>query len=115
VLPPKTRRRSGGLLNRTGERAPDLRGVFRNGAVGRKLSRACDIENAFLGPIVRRAIELGNPLIGLKVGAQVGEVHVIVAVGEERAAQWLEDSRLVLAEMIGEDKSRAARVSGSFS
>src|SRR5271165_7406175 len=58
--------------HRAGRHAPDLRGVFRNGAVAGEFSRARDIENAFPGPLVRRAIKLDNPLVGLEIGAQIG-------------------------------------------
>ena len=73
------------LSHRTRLRAPDLRGVFRDRAVAGEFPRARDIENALLSPIVRRAIEFGHSLVGLKIGAQVGQVHVVIAVGEQRA------------------------------
>ena len=46
-------------------------------------------------------------LARLEVSAQVGQVHVVVAVGQQRLADRLEDARLVPAEVVGEDRDRA--------
>ena len=54
-------------------------------------------------------------LVRLQIGFEVRQVHVVVAVGQQRVAQRSEDPGLVAAEMVGEDQVQAARVSGSWS
>ena len=40
----------------------------------------------------------------LAVRLQIGQVHVVVAVGQQRVADRLEDARLVAAEVLREDQ-----------
>ena len=42
--------------------------------------------------------------VRLQVGLQVRQVHVVVAIGQQRVAQGGEDPRLVAAEVVGEDQ-----------
>src|SRR5208282_485783 len=96
--------RSRPLPHRAWMRMPNLSSVFRNCPVAREFSRACDVENALLRPIVLGAIEFAEPLVGLKIGPQVGQVHVEIAVRQQRIAQRLENASLVATEMIGKDQ-----------
>ena len=45
-----------------------------------------------------------QPLVRLEIGLQVRQVHVVVAVRQQRVAQRSEDARLVAAEVVGEDQ-----------
>ena len=87
-------------LRRTRLRAPDLLRIFRDRPVARELARGGNIENDLVRPIVGLAVERAELTVGPKVRRQVSQVHELVAVGQERAAQRLEDSRLIRAEMI---------------
>ena len=50
------------------------------------------------------AIQCAEPLLRLDVGRQVRQVHVVIAVRQQRIAQRFEDSRLVAAEVVGENQ-----------
>ena len=64
----------------------------------------------FARPFVRLASRRDKLFVGLQIGLEVGEVHEMVAAGQQDAAQRLEHPRLVLAEMVGEDEvERPAR------
>ena len=56
----------------------------------------------------RSAIECARCLVGLQIGPQIGQVHVVVAVRQQRVPQRGEDARLVAAEVHREKiRSRA--------
>ena len=92
------------LCDRTGLHAPNLLSVLPDRAVTRELARAGKVVNDLLGPFVTLAVEVAEPPVGVKVGGEIGQVHEMVAMGEKRPAQGLEDPRLVRTEMIGEDQ-----------
>src|SRR5215813_4774867 len=52
----------------TGLHPPDVGGVFRDGAVARKLSGVTDIQDGFPGPLLRLAIQLSHHLLRPSVG-----------------------------------------------
>ena len=45
-----------------------------------------------------------SSLVRLEIGLQIRQVHVVVALRQQRVAQRSEDAGLVAAEMIGEDQ-----------
>ena len=49
-------------------------------------------------------VQLGQPVVRLEIGFEVRQVHVVVAVGQQRVAQRSKDAGLVAAEIIGEDQ-----------
>ena len=51
-----------------------------------------------------RRTRLCQPLVGLKVGGQIRQVHIEVAIGQERLAKRIKGARLVPAEVIGENQ-----------
>src|SRR5208282_3654938 len=99
------------LTRRTRLRMPDLRRVFPNGSIARKFSGARDVDDDFARPLLGTAVERSQPLIGMQIGLQVGEVHVVVTASQQLLAQRLESLRLKWSEKI---RSSALRVSGSF-
>src|SRR3984885_9467622 len=92
------------LFHRTGFYAPDLLRILPDRAVTRELARTGEVENDLLRPFVRLAVEVAQPPVGMKIGGEVGQVHEMVALGEESAAQGFEDPRLVGTEMIRKDQ-----------
>src|SRR5215510_11755435 len=92
------------LLDGTSGGPPDLRRVLGDGAIAGELSRAGDVQDGLVRPAALVRVELDQPTVGLEVGSEVGQMHVVVAVGEERVAQGLGDAGLVRAEMVGEDQ-----------
>jgi len=66
-------------------------------------------------PSVRVAVESNQSPVGLEIGAQVCEVHVVVTAREQHVAQGSENAGLKAAEMVGEDQVEGRAVSGSCS
>ena len=90
---------------------PDVGRVLGDGAVAGELARAGHIQDGLARPGVRVGIQLDQPLVRLQVGLQVRQVHVVVAVRQQRVAQRREDARLIAAEVVGEDQvQRRARL-----
>src|SRR5208282_2825464 len=87
--------RGEGLRHWTGLRAPNLVGVLLNRPVAGEFARAGDVESALARPLVRFAIKIAKGAVRLEVGRQIGQVHIGVAVGQERAPERLENPRLV--------------------
>src|SRR5258707_15658675 len=92
------------LFHRTGLRAPNVLGIFRDRTVTRELARSCDVEDDLLRPFVRLAVEVAELPVGLKVGGQIGQVHELIAVGQECATERLEEFRLILTGVIRKDQ-----------
>ena len=88
---------------------PDLPVVLGDRAVGRELAGAGDVEDRLLRPLVGRPVELRHALLRIDEAAQVGEVHVVVAVLEQPADDRAENPRFGQAEEIVADQvDRAA-------
>ena len=64
---------------------------------------------------VRVGVELDQPPVRLEVGGEVGQVHVVVAVGQQGVAERIEDPGSCGLKWSEKIRSRAARVSGSLS
>src|SRR5215471_15112963 len=90
------------LRHRAGFGGPDLAGVLRDGAVAGEPSGAGDVENGLARPVMRSGVKLHEPPVRFEIGGEVGKVHVLVATPHD-VAQWLEDARLLVAEVVGED------------
>ena len=73
---------------------PDAGRVFGDRAVAGELSRAGHIQDRLARPGVRVGIQLDQPLIRLQVRTQIRQVHVVVAVRQQRIAQWGENAWL---------------------
>src|SRR5262245_36082103 len=72
------------LAHRRRFRAPDVSCVFRNGAIAGELPGPGDVVDGLRGPRWPVAVERRHLLLRLHVTRQVGEVHVEVALGQER-------------------------------
>src|SRR5580658_8872441 len=92
------------LRHRAWLHSPDLAGIFGDGAIARKLSGRRDIQNGFARPLVAVRVEFAQSLLRLDVRRQVRQMHVVIALGQKRAAQRLEKTGLVATEMIGENQ-----------
>src|SRR5215813_7420326 len=94
---------AGYLRHRTGLHPPDVGGVFRDGAVARKLSGVANIQDGFPGPCLGLAIQLSHLLLCTSVGREIGQVHVMIAVREERLPDRRKHPRLGMAKGIVAD------------
>ena len=75
------------------------------------LPEAGDVVDDLARPCVAVACERRQAARRRRDRPEVGEMHVVVAVGEQRLPQRLEDARLIAAEMVGEDEvERPARL-----
>src|SRR5262249_26313879 len=75
------------LRDRTRLRVPDGGRVLGDGAVAGELSRTGHVQDGLARPGIRVGIQLDQPLVGLQVGLEVRQVHVVVSVRQERVAQ----------------------------
>ena len=99
-----------GSPHRAALHVPDLGGVFRDRAIGGEAPGGCDVQDRFTGPPTAVRVERSESFVRLAVRLQIGEMHVVIAVREQRLADRVEDSRLVAAEVVREHEiERAAR------
>src|SRR5213083_1907807 len=87
-----------------GFRLPDVSRVFGDGAVAGKLPGAGDIKDGLACPSVTVRIQSDQPLVRLEIGLEIRQMHVVVSIRQERVAQRTEDTRLIAAEVIGENQ-----------
>ena len=52
----------------------------------------------------RSAYNSTQPLVGFEIGLEVRQVHIVVAVGQQRVAQRRKHAGLIAAEVVGEDQ-----------
>src|SRR5258708_7143802 len=74
---------------------PDLLGVLADGPVAGERSRGGDVADRLAEPGVWVAVQLAHLLVRLRVGGQVGQVHVVVALRQQRVVDRGEDAALV--------------------
>src|SRR5262245_28505563 len=86
---------------RTRLRVPDLGRILPDRAVARERSGTGHVQDGLLRPPLLVGIHLEEPPVRLQIGAEVRQVHVVVASGQQALAQRLEDARLIAAEVIG--------------
>ena len=79
------------------------------------LPGAGHIQDRLARPAVRVGIQLDEPLVRLQVGLQVGQVHVVVAVRQQRVAKGAKTPGSLRLKWSAKIRSSAARVSGSCS
>src|SRR5258708_20203350 len=85
-------------------RLPNVGCIFSNGAVARKLPRACYVQNRFVRPCARIGIQCAEPFMRLAIRREVRQVYIVIAVGQESLAQRFEHTWLVAAEVIRKNK-----------
>src|SRR4029077_3217816 len=83
---------------------PDVASVLSDRAVARKFPRTRHVQDCFAGPRTRIEVQSADPVLGLAVGGEVRQVHVVVTVCQERVAQGSRDSWLVAAKVVGENE-----------
>src|SRR6516225_6818790 len=88
----------------TGLGIPDLGRVLGDGAVAGELAGPGDVQDRPARPPGLVRVEFAESPIGIEIGSEVGQVHVVVALGQERTVQRRKDARLVAAEMVGGDQ-----------
>src|SRR5215471_17209347 len=101
-------RPSGALLQRTWFYLPDVAGVFRNGAVTRKLAGMPYIEDRLARPRVGLRVQGAHLCLGIDIGRQISKVSVIVPMRQEHVQDRGKNPRLVRAESIGGDHLEGA-------
>src|SRR5262245_32205433 len=108
VPPTSTTRTFMSITPRSGHRArldvTDVRGVFGDRPIARELSRRGHIEDDLAGPGVRRRVQLAELLVRFDERREVRQVHVVVAVREQRVDDRPEDAGLVAAEVVAADQ-----------
>ena len=90
---------------------PNLPGILGNGAVAGEPARCGNVQNHLACPCRLVGIQFPQPLMGLGVTGEVGQMPVVVAVLHQRIEDGREDAGFVLAEMIaGNQVERGARL-----
>ena len=103
------------LFHEAGFGLPDFLGVFGDGAVAGKFAGRGDVQHRFARPALLVLVEFCQARVRLAVTLQVGQVQVVVAIGQQRIEDGLEHTRLVRLKWLLAMRSSAARVSGSLS
>src|SRR4051794_951307 len=85
-------------------RIPNFGGVLGNGAVAGEFAGSGNVQYRLARPLVSVGIEIAKPVIRLQVGFEVRQMHVVVAMRQQRLTYWSEDARFIAAEMIGGDQ-----------
>ncbi|MGC2198644.1 MAG: hypothetical protein WA633_00630 [Stellaceae bacterium] len=62
---------------------PDFRGILRDCAVAGELPRTGYVQNCFTRPLVAVLVQRAEPLIRLKMGFEVCQVHVVIAARQQ--------------------------------
>src|SRR5260370_42434810 len=92
------------LVRRARLGTPDAAGVLHDRAIAGELAGMRHVDDRPArpggGPLIKRA----GLLLGPYVGRQVGEVHVVVAMGQKRVQDRSEDARLAVVEGAGADQ-----------
>src|SRR5437762_9900900 len=89
------------LKNRARFGLPDFGRVLGDRPVAGKLPRAGYVQACFAGPGVAVPVQLAEPLIGLQIRSEVRQVHVVVAVCQQRVMNRNKSAKLIAAEIIG--------------
>src|SRR5262249_53508441 len=92
------------LFDRARFGIPDVPRVIGNGPIAGEFTRTGHVQNGFLRPALLVAVEGSHPLVRLAVGLEIGQVPVEVAFRQQGLANRIEDTRLVTAEVVGENE-----------
>src|SRR5271155_3735491 len=98
------------LLHGTRLGPPDAAGVLLDRAITGESTGMPHVDDRPARPGVGLSVERAGLLLDLHVRRQVGEVHVVIAVGQERVYDRPEDARLTSVE-----GTRADQVEGAMS
>src|SRR6516162_4606529 len=97
-------RSSLGLGYRTGLGVPDLGGILGDRAIARELPGTGDIEDGFARPLMLVGVQVGQPVIRLEIGAEVGKMHEVITSCQQRVMQRSENPGFKAAEIVGRDR-----------
>jgi hypothetical protein len=89
--------------------------ILSNRAVAREFTGACNVQDRIAGPTIAIGVKITEALIRVDIGFEICEVHVVVAMLQQRIMYRSKDTRLVAAEVADEIISSAVRIWGSFS
>ena len=93
------------VVNRPGTAwRPKFRLHIRRSCGRSKIFRSRRRSGSPFRPAIRVGVEVVTALVAPRVGREICQVHVVVAVRQQRVPQRREDAGLVLAEMTGEDQ-----------
>src|SRR5690606_6240178 len=81
---------------------PNFLRVLGNSPIRTKLAAACYVGNCHLEPLLLVLVVSDNLLVGGCVAREIGEVHVVVAVFEERMTNGFEDIGFAKVEVSAE-------------
>src|SRR6266478_1386721 len=85
------------LWDRARFRVPDLGRVLGDCPVAGELAGAGDIQNCFARPSIAVCVEFAKTLIRIKIGLEVRQMHVVVAMRKQRVVNGSENPRLIAA------------------
>src|SRR5215469_4950025 len=92
------------LWYRTGFGVPDLGGILRDRPVARELARTRHIQYCLARPFVSVGIQLGQPVVGLKIRSEIREMHVVVAMCYQCIVNRSEYAGFIAAEIVCGDQ-----------
>src|SRR3989442_148358 len=96
------------LLHRAGLHLPDVSCVVGNRAVAGERASMADVEDRLPRPGFGLHVQGTDLCLSLDIGRQVGQVHVVITLGQKYIGDWGEDPRLGRAEGIGGDHVEGA-------
>src|SRR5947209_15080612 len=94
---------AGPLRHWARSRIPNFGGVLGDGSVAGEFAGSGNVQYRLARPFVSVGIEIAKPLIRLEVGFEVRQMHVMVAMRQQRLTYWSKDARFMAAEMVGGD------------
>src|SRR3954469_23222151 len=95
---------SGPLRHLARIRIPNFGRVLGNGSVAGEFAGSGNIQYRLTRPFVSVGVEIAKPLIRLEIGFEVRQMHVMVAMSQQRLIYWSKDARFTAAEMVGCDQ-----------
>src|SRR6516162_1929420 len=91
------------LRHRAGLGVPDFGSILGDRTIARELPGTGNIEDGLARPCVAVAVQFGQPLVCLKIGFEVRQMHVVISIRQKRTEQRAKDPRFVAAEVLGGD------------
>src|SRR4051812_205468 len=79
---------------------PDLRRIILYSAVRRKLPGSSDVQNGLPDPFRTIPVRHVHTVLSLDVRPEIGQNHVVIAMGQQRLSQGAEDARFQHTEEI---------------
>src|SRR5271166_5856089 len=91
------------LGHRAGFGVPDLGGILRNRAVARKFPGGGDVKDCPARPFLAIGIQCSQPVIGLHIGLQIRQVHVVIAALQQCRVYRRKNPGLIATEFVVRD------------